>query len=169
MTTRSERVAEAVPVEIAVSGLEPVRFLFKGATEAAGMFATLTEAEQDALPDAALFGIARLRGAIAEFTDEAPAYRGTVILEWPPPGPSPYAAMLGRQVQVIDAVAGKPITTCSAVNIRASAVGQVAADLILFADEDGNPLLEGQPVVKDGEILNGVFPFYIAEMRVRSE
>jgi hypothetical protein len=69
-TTRGDRVAETVAVELKITDEEPFRLFVKGAGESAGMFATLTEAERDALPQAALFGIARLRGAIAEFTGD---------------------------------------------------------------------------------------------------
>jgi hypothetical protein len=182
-------VKEAV-VHVRIADKEPFRFLVKGATEAAGMFAALTEEERDSLPDAALSGIARLRGAIAEFAGEeaptaphdvtgdtagaaeaAPPYRGVIVIEWPAAaGTGPYACMIGAKVAISDAVTGKPVVTCSSadITVHADANALVTADLTLFADEDGEPVLDGEPV-PDGEgSRTGTFPFVVAEMRVRT-
>jgi len=80
-------------------------------------------------------------------TEPGPPYRGVVAIEWPAPaGGSVYACMLGRGVKISDAVSGKLITTCSEITVHADAGALVTADLTLFADEDGEPLLEGKPV-----------------------
>jgi hypothetical protein len=98
---------------------------------------------------------------------EPEPFRGTVIIEWPAPvGPLPYSALLGRAAAVTDAVTGKPITTCSGITVRAVVDEIVTAELTLFADADGNPVLDGKPVLGDGEILTGTFPFAVAAMRV---
>jgi len=77
--------------------------------------------------------------------------------------------MLGRGVKISDAVSGKLITTCSEITVHADAGALVTADLTLFADEDGEPLLEGKPVQGGEGFLTGTFPFVVSEMRVRSK
>lgn len=100
--------------------------------------------------------------------EPGPPYRGLISIEWPAPaGSSPYACMLGRGVKIADAVTGRLITTCSEVTVHADAGALVTADLMLFTDEDGEPLLEGKPVLGDGGFRTDVFPFVVAVMRVR--
>lgn len=98
-------------------------------------------------------------------------YRGVIRIEWPPPGAGPYSAMAGCRVSITDAVTGKPVTACSHadITVHADAGELVTADLTLFADADGEPLLDGDAVLNgDGtDILTGVFPFLVGEMRVR--
>jgi hypothetical protein len=94
-------------------------------------------------------------------------YRGRVIIEWPPaPGPG---AFLGCLVSLYDADSGKPVTACSHADItlHADAAGLVTADLTLFADANGEPILDAGTMVNPMEIRTGVFPFLVAEMRVR--
>ena len=99
---------------------------------------------------------------------EPDQYRGVVVIEWPAPyGASPYSSMIGWQVAISDAVTGKPITTARDVTVRADMESLVTADLTLFADANGEPILDGMPVMKDGEPLTGVFTFLVSEMRVR--
>lgn len=98
------------------------------------------------------------------------AYRGVIVIEWPAPsGRGPHGAMMGRLLNITDAVTGKQITTCTSadITVHADADSLVTADLTLFADADGEPLLDGMPVTRDGEILTGTFPFLVAEMRIR--
>jgi hypothetical protein len=56
--------------------------------------------------------------------------------------------------------------------MHADAGGLVTADLTLFTGEDGQPILdlgEATFVLDDqGEVRTGVFPFLVAEMRVRA-
>ena len=79
--------------------------------------------------------------------EPGPPYRGLVVIEWPAPtGGSVYACMLGRGVKVTDAATGKPITTCSDLTVHADPGAIVTADLTLFADADGEPVLDGDPV-----------------------
>jgi hypothetical protein len=100
--------------------------------------------------------------------EPGPPYRGVIAIEWPAPtGGSIYACMLGRLVKITDAVSGKPVTTCSDIAVHADSGALVTADLTLFADEDGEPVLDGKPAVRDGETLTATFPFVVSEMRVR--
>ena len=100
---------------------------------------------------------------------EADAYRGVIIIEWPPRGPSPYHVLGGWQSLFLDAVTGKPIMTVSEADIivHTGAESRVTATLTMFADEAGEPILDGSPVIRDGEALTGTFPFAVSEMRVR--
>lgn len=99
---------------------------------------------------------------------EPEPFRGVIIIEWPAPfGASPYSALSGWHCAVTDAVTGKPVTTCSRITVRADVNEIVTADLTLFADADGNPVLDGDPVPGDGEILTGTFTYAVAGMRVR--
>ena len=102
-------------------------------------------------------------------TEPGPPYRGVVAIEWPAPaGGSVYACMLGRGVKISDAVTGKLITTCTHadITVHADANALVTADLTLFADADGEPLLDGTPEVDGEEIRTATFPFLVSEMRV---
>ncbi|HMH94744.1 MAG TPA: hypothetical protein VK586_27125 [Streptosporangiaceae bacterium] len=107
--------------------------------------------------------------APATVPDEDAQYRGVIIIEWPPPGASPYSAMTGWNVAITDAVTGQAITTVMStdITVHADAERMVTAALTMFADENSEPLLGGMPVMKDGEALTGVFPFLVSEMRVR--
>lgn len=101
---------------------------------------------------------------------EPDQYRGVIVIEWPEPiGPGPYSALNGRLVAITDAVTGKPVTTCTRMMVRADVQEIVTADLALYADADGNPVLDGEPVLDPTgrEVLTGTFPFAVAEMRVR--
>jgi len=100
--------------------------------------------------------------------EAAPPYRGVIIIEWPAPfGASPYSAMTGHAVEITDALTGKPVRTCLRASVAVDMEAIVTADLTLFADEDGEPLLDGEPVLDGGEIRTALFPFVVAEMRVR--
>lgn len=109
-----------------------------------------------------------------EHEPAAPAqYRGAVILEWPKPAPAGVGALIGRLTAVYDPFTDsepgpKPITTVTGITVRVTMDEIVTADLTMFADEDGNPLYDGMPCIRDGEVITGTFPFIVTEMRVRS-
>jgi hypothetical protein len=111
---------------------------------------------------------------MTEDGEDVARYRGVIAIEWPAPArPGPYGAMAGRKVTVTDLVTGKPIMTCSGadVTVHAAANELVTADLTLFAGADGEPLLDGEPVLDEdrSEWVSGVFPFLVGEMRVAAE
>jgi hypothetical protein len=93
-------------------------------------------------------------------------FRGYVIIEWPPPRAG-LAPMAGWGISVFDAADGTQITTATRIEITADASNLVTAVLTMFADEDGNPLTTGPPRACDGEIMTGIFRYYVAEMRTR--
>jgi hypothetical protein len=121
-------------------------------------------------------------------SDEAsPGDYGRVIIEWPAPhegrplpgwGCSIFDAETGRQIVTVEKIAIPAVT--------ADASGLITCWLTMFADPDGKPLLFperrpdplGRPGHIGSEILypdegcggikTGVFPFSVAEMRVRS-
>lgn len=101
-----------------------------------------------------------------------PESRGVVIIEWPARAAQGVGLLPGWGVGIYDALTGdspepRQITTVTCVAIRADAREIITADLTMLADEDGNPLYDGPPVLRDREIVTGTFPFLVAEMRVR--
>lgn len=91
-----------------------------------------------------------------------------IIIEWPAPLPGgPPSALAGSRIVITDALSGKQIKTCSRLTVNADAAMLVTAELTLPVDEDGEPILDGTPVLRDGEILTATFPFTVSEMRVR--
>lgn len=97
-------------------------------------------------------------------------YRGVIRIEWPAAcNPGPYGSMVGSLLSVFDAMSGKQILTCVKAVIHADMDALVTADLTLFTDADGEPILDGEPVQDEDrtEIRTGVFPFLVGEMRVR--
>jgi hypothetical protein len=119
--------------------------------------------------------------------EKEPAWRGSVIIEWPPVPPYRRrgATLLpGWGCAIFDAETGRQILTVTGLGVRADAKGFVTCELTMFAGPDGNPLLELErreqhPVMPghigshavypddDGGIRTGTFPFLVAEMRVR--
>lgn len=89
-------------------------------------------------------------------------FAGEVVIEWPAATCRP---VVGWDVEITDALTGKQIETCHHMEVHCDARAMVTADLVLFADEDGKPVFDGVPVMKDGEALTGVFSFLVAEMR----
>jgi hypothetical protein len=99
-----------------------------------------------------------------------PEFLGAVIIEWPAAPRRGVGAIAGCTVAVYAAFTGsecgpKPITTVTRIEIHAPADELVTADLTMFAGEDGKPLFDGMPVLRDGEVITGTFPFIVAEMR----
>jgi hypothetical protein len=96
-------------------------------------------------------------------------YQGVIALEWPAPRPirGGVHPLPGWQIGVFDALNGRQITTVTRIELHASAVDMVSADVTMFADLDDQPVYDGKPHERDGETIWGTFPFLVAEMRVR--
>lgn len=94
-------------------------------------------------------------------------YQGHIGIEWPARR-DPSLVLPGWGCAVWDALSGKPITTVTRIELHASAVDVIAADVTMFADEDGQPVYTGKPHLRDGEAIWGTFPFLVAWMRVAS-
>jgi len=99
-------------------------------------------------------------------------FDGTMIVTWP----RPRAGMVhGWDVSLADAATGDPITTVTGFTTRIHAVAGdlVWAEVTMFADAEGRPLLSGRPVLdpgpEGGEILTGTFAFLVTEMRAAPE
>lgn len=95
-------------------------------------------------------------------------FTGIIGIEWPAAGPGlPGKALPGWRVTPYDG--DGPVLTVQRLTIHASADGLVWAELAMFADRDGNPILHGKPVIlEDGiQVLTGTFRFLVTSMRVR--
>jgi len=106
--------------------------------------------------------------------EESPFCYGRVIIEWPGPQREKFA-LAGWMCAVYDAVTGKPVTTVMrarlpSVVVHADAQDMITADLTMLADDKGMPILfpEEHHAGDDGKIREGTFPFFVAEMHVRS-
>lgn len=170
-------MSEAV-VELRFADEEPVRLLLKGISETAGMFAALTDAERDGLPDAALLGIARLRGAIAEFTGEEPPQnlhegeplRYGLVIELPAPRTSPPLPIVFAEVllhEIGPPGAERPLPGVTGLTLRLSPDECMTADVESLVGEDGEPLAaSAEPVERDGGFATAVFRYAVAAARV---
>ena len=95
-------------------------------------------------------------------------YQGVIALEWPGLRPGyPAGAMPGWGISVFDAATGRQIWTVTRLEIHASAYDAVTADVTMFADPLGQPVYEGSPNLRDGEVIYETFLFEVGEMRVR--
>lgn len=106
-------------------------------------------------------------------SDTAPTCYGHIIIEWPAPRGTDYPRLMpGWACAIFDAATGKPVTTAEKLVIPAVTVDArrfITAELTMLADEDGNPVFDGNPHVRDGEIITATFPFLVAEMRVAGQ
>ena len=99
-------------------------------------------------------------------------YHGVIILEWPAPQHREHGAgvLAAWKLKVRDASSGSPILSVMRADIHAPANDVVTADLTMLADEDGAPVFDGKPRIREGsegpEVICGTFPFLVAEMRV---
>lgn len=104
-------------------------------------------------------------------TDRPEQFEGVIIIGWPRPSGYAVQDLDGWKVTV-RLRGGAQVTTVTSMTIHAGAQDAVWAELEMFAGEDGRPLFTGDPVTApgpDGEILTGVFPFLVSEMRVRGK
>jgi hypothetical protein len=102
-----------------------------------------------------------------------PGIEGAVIIEWPRIIPS-YVTE-SSFVGIYDAVTGDQITTviCADIIVRTGVPRRITADLTLFCDEAGNPILNddvwpaGAHIGPDGHMATDVYTFLVTEMRIR--
>lgn len=93
-------------------------------------------------------------------------FAGTIIITWPQ---SRGGVLPGWAITLTDEVTGGPIRTVTALRVvlNAAADELVWAECEMFADADGKPILNGEPLVApEGMPLTGTFPFLVSEMRV---
>jgi hypothetical protein len=102
--------------------------------------------------------------------DSPQEFAGSVVIEWPCARPG--SALIGSLTK-ISAEDGTPILTVTSLTLHCAADDIAWAELTMFADPDGNPVLDAGPgplakvhAGPDGEILTGTFPFLVTEMRV---
>lgn len=97
-------------------------------------------------------------------------FAGTVIITWPQPRGG---AMHGWAVSITDPATGQPINTVTSMDVHLHADAQdiIWAGCRMFADGEGQPILDGEPQMVAGEdgteeVRYGMFPFIVQEMRV---
>ena len=95
---------------------------------------------------------------------------GGVIIEWPEPSTAHDwpGTLDGCLVSVFDAGTGAQIFTVTAFTVRVHLNGVIEAEVTLYTDLDGTPLLNlTERPVPDGKIKTGTFRVRVAGMRVR--
>lgn len=80
----------------------------------------------------------------ADVLPDPPPHGDRVIIEWPPPREH---GMPGWGVSLFDADTGKQIMTALRVTIDPQDV--IKAIATVFADEDGNPVYDREPVITE--------------------
>lgn len=93
-------------------------------------------------------------------------FAGIVVITWPQPQGT---ALHGWAVTITDAATGQPVRTVTSmeVHLHAAAEDVIWAECEIFADTDGAPILDGEPIVDtEGAPLTATFPFLVTEMRV---
>ena len=76
-------------------------------------------------------------------------FAGIVVITWPQPQGT---ALHGWAVTITDAVTGQPVRTVTSmdVHLHAAAEDVIWAECEIFADTDGAPILDGEPIVEHG-------------------
>lgn len=99
-------------------------------------------------------------------TDRPTAFEGSVTLVWPPPAPE---GLRGCLLSLL--IGEKPLRTVTALSLHADIDDYVWAELTMWVDADGHPLYggDGEPLIGDGGVVTGTFPFLVAEMRVAEQ
>jgi hypothetical protein len=96
-------------------------------------------------------------------------FAGDLVIEFPHAGKD--GVLAGWQVTLTEGETGERVVTATGltVHLHAGAETAVWADVTMFADVDGRPVFTGEPVIVDGDVVLGTFPFWVAEIRVQSE
>lgn len=85
-----------------------------------------------------------------------------IIIEWPDWSGAPLS---GRSTRVLDAHTEVLIDGIGAMTLYATPGQIVWAGLEMYADEEGDPIVSGNPVYKNNEIVTAVFAARIFEIR----
>lgn len=91
----------------------------------------------------------------------------TIIIRYPKPGGD---VVHGRGITIYRPEGDKEtlITTCGALSTHADAHGILWAEAELWADEEGNPIFDGQPVMNNTQIITKIFNCHVKEIRSES-
>jgi hypothetical protein len=97
-------------------------------------------------------------------------FAGTLGIEWPAGDLAAGKALHGWKITPYDAEG--PVTTVSEIALHASVLGLIWADLTMFTDKDGRPVLhlpdhQAPHLGGDGRPTEATFPYLITSMRVR--
>lgn len=105
-------------------------------------------------------------------TERPERFEGTITIEWRRSGPALPAVMPGWVFAIRDQ-AGEMILTVTDLTIHAPADGLVWAELTMFRDAEGRPIMAASPqevadrwVAGDDGIETGTFAFDVAAMQV---
>lgn len=162
--------AEPAVVTVEIADHPQVRALFHGVADALDLFARLSDAERDALPQDARAAIKALTGtceAVGGRTVSDLTPYGSVIIEWAPPR-GEKRPMVGWDTAVYDAATGEMLPGVMHMRlIDVDPSRQLTADLIALADEAGN--MAAEPHLRNGDVITGVFRVDISEMRIRQQ
>jgi hypothetical protein len=100
---------------------------------------------------------------------------GSVVIEWPA-SRGDDQPILGCMVNIWDyATARRHVTTVTELTVHARADGLIWAELDMLAGADGNPLMDGPPVLVTGSaglpgiVLTGRFAFLVSGMKVAGD
>lgn len=92
---------------------------------------------------------------------------GEIGIEWPVHAQGTRWAIAGWGVSPFNA--DGPVTTISEVTLHAKASGILWAEVVMFTDEDGQPIYRTPAKLhpgEDGKPVTGTFRFVVTEMRI---
>jgi hypothetical protein len=92
---------------------------------------------------------------------------GEIGIEWPVHARGTRWAIAGWGVAPFNA--DGPVTTISEITLHAKASGIIWAEVVMFTDEDGQPIYRTPAKLhlgEDGKPVTGTFRFLVTEMRI---
>ena len=98
--------------------------------------------------------------------EDAPDYKGRVIIEWPysPPGSPPNQVLPSTLTSVRDAETGELIPAAK-ITVHAEVPGLITADIAVFLGKEGEILRDPGAIWRDSDGIPATFPFLVAGMR----
>ena len=90
-------------------------------------------------------------------------YHLSVVVEFPTAKTGVIAAHDIRMWRV-DAEGETEIRSCEALTLHMDAESIVWGEALLWADLEGQPILDGKPAIKDNQIVTGVFNLHITKI-----